>query len=149
VGDRFTILPRGDALGVDRERRGRTPPVPESYLQNPTILRRTLSAGRSAGESVRSTRGATDRGLQNDLAVPPTWPPAMVREWGLLDPDMGPIGLRPGGREQDNPFARRPNAENPSGSIDREDSQLLRDAETPGPDPRLYCARTWNSLRRV
>jgi cell division protease FtsH len=125
---KVTILPAGQTLGVTEQL-----PLVERHMYGEDYLLDSLAVrlGGRAAELVVIGQGST--GASNDLAGATDLATKMVREFGLSK-TLGPIGYPEGGSAflggGGQGFSTRPFAEATQAEIDKEVSQLLRDAET-------------------
>ncbi len=124
---KVTILPAGQTLGVTEQL-----PLVERHMYGEDYLNDSLAVrlGGRASELVVLGQGST--GAANDLAGATDLAIKMVREFGL-SPTLGPIGYPEGGSVflggGGPPMSSRPFAEATQAEIDREVSNLLRQAE--------------------
>jgi cell division protease FtsH len=123
---KVTILPAGQTLGVTEQL-----PLVERHMYGEDYLHDSLAVrlGGRAAELVVLGQGST--GASNDLAGATDLAVKMVREFGLSE-TLGPIGYPEGGSVflgGGGPVSSRPFAEATQAEIDREVSQLLRQAE--------------------
>ena len=124
---KVTILPAGQTLGVTEQL-----PLVERHMYGEDYLHDSLAVrlGGRASELVVLGQGST--GAANDLAGATDLAIKMVREFGL-SPTLGPIGYPEGGSVflggGGPPMSSRPFAEATQAEIDREVSNLLRQAE--------------------
>ena len=124
---KVTILPAGQTLGVTEQL-----PLVERHMYGEDYLHDSLAVrlGGRAAELVVIGQGST--GAANDLAGATDLATKMVREFGLSE-TLGPIGYPEGGSVflggGGAPMSSRPFAEATQAEIDREVSQLLRQAE--------------------
>ncbi len=124
---KVTILPAGQTLGVTEQL-----PLVERHMYTEDYLHDSLAVrlGGRAAELVVLGQGST--GAANDLAGATDLAIKMVREFGL-SPTLGPIGYPEGGSVflggGGPAMSSRPFAEATQAEIDREVSQLLRQAE--------------------
>ncbi len=124
---KVTILPAGQTLGVTEQL-----PLVERHMYGEDYLHDSLAVrlGGRAAELVVLGQGST--GAANDLAGATDLAIKMVREFGL-SPTLGPIGYPEGGSVflggGGPPMSSRPFAEATQAEIDREVSNLLRQAE--------------------
>ena len=124
---KVTILPAGQTLGVTEQL-----PLVERHMYGEDYLHDSLTVrlGGRASELVVLGQGST--GAANDLAGATELAIKMVREFGLSD-TLGPIGYPDGGSVflggGGPAMSSRPFAEATQAEIDREVSQLLRQAE--------------------
>ena len=124
---KVTILPAGQTLGVTEQL-----PLVERHMYGEDYLHDSLAVrlGGRAAELVVIGQGST--GAANDLAGATDLATKMVREFGLSE-KLGPIGYPEGGSVflgGGGPgVSSRPFAEATQAEIDREVSQLLRQAE--------------------
>ena len=124
---KVTILPAGQTLGVTEQL-----PLVERHMYGEDYLHDSLAVrlGGRAAELVVIGQGST--GAANDLAGATDLAIKMVREFGL-SPTLGPIGYPEGGSVflggGGPAMSSRPFAEATQAEIDREVSQLLRQAE--------------------
>ena len=124
---KVTILPAGQTLGVTEQL-----PLVERHMYGEDYLHDSLAVrlGGRAAELVVIGQGST--GAANDLAGATDLATKMVREFGLSE-TLGPIGYPEGGSVflgGGGPgMSSRPFAEATQAEIDREVSQLLRQAE--------------------
>ncbi len=124
---KVTILPAGQTLGVTEQL-----PLVERHMYGEDYLQDSLAVrlGGRAAELVVLGQGST--GAANDLAGATDLAIKMVREFGLSE-TLGPIGYPEGGSVflggGGAPVSSRPFAEATQAEIDREVSQLLRQAE--------------------
>ena len=123
----MTILPAGQTLGVTEQL-----PLVERHMYGEDYLLDSLAVrlGGRAAELVVIGQGST--GASNDLAGATDLAIKMVREFGL-SPTLGPIGYPEGGSVflggGGPAMSSRPFAEATQAEIDREVSNLLRQAE--------------------
>ena len=124
---KVTILPAGQTLGVTEQL-----PLVERHMYGEDYLHDSLAVrlGGRAAELVVIGQGST--GAANDLAGATDLAIKMVREFGLSE-KLGPIGYPEGGSVflggGGPAMSSRPFAEATQAEIDREVSQLLRQAE--------------------
>ena len=124
---KVTILPAGQTLGVTEQL-----PLVERHMYGEDYLLDSLAVrlGGRASELVVIGQGST--GAANDLAGATDLAIKMVREFGL-SPTLGPIGYPEGGSVflggGGPAMSSRPFAEATQAEIDREVSNLLRQAE--------------------
>jgi cell division protease FtsH len=124
---KVTILPAGQALGVTEQL-----PLVERHMYTEDYLLDSLAVrlGGRAAELVVLGQGST--GAANDLAGATDLATKMVREFGLSKV-LGPVGYPEGGSVflggGGGPMSSRPFAEATQAEIDREVSNLLRQAE--------------------
>ncbi len=124
---KVTILPAGQTLGVTEQL-----PLVERHMYGEDYLQDSLAVrlGGRAAELVVIGQGST--GAANDLAGATDLAVKMVREFGLSE-TLGPIGYPEGGSVflggGGPAMSSRPFAEATQAEIDREVSQLLRQAE--------------------
>ena len=124
---KVTILPAGQTLGVTEQL-----PLVERHMYGEDYLHDSLAVrlGGRAAELVVIGQGST--GAANDLAGATDLATKMVREFGLSE-KLGPVGYPEGGSVflgGGGPgVSSRPFAEATQAEIDREVSQLLRQAE--------------------
>ena len=124
---KVTILPAGQTLGVTEQL-----PLVERHMYGEDYLHDSLAVrlGGRAAELVVIGQGST--GAANDLAGATDLAIKMVREFGLSE-TLGPIGYPEGGSVflggGGPAMSSRPFAEATQAEIDREVSQLLRQAE--------------------
>ena len=124
---KVTILPAGQTLGVTEQL-----PLVERHMYGEDYLHDSLAVrlGGRAAELVVLGQGST--GAANDLAGATDLAIKMVREFGLSE-TLGPIGYPEGGSVflggGGPAMSSRPFAEATQAEIDREVSQLLRQAE--------------------
>ena len=124
---KVTILPAGQTLGVTEQL-----PLVERHMYGEDYLLDSLAVrlGGRAAELVVIGQGST--GASNDLAGATDLAIKMVREFGL-SPTLGPIGYPEGGSVflggGGPAMSSRPFAEATQAEIDREVSNLLRQAE--------------------
>ena len=124
---KVTILPAGQTLGVTEQL-----PLVERHMYGEDYLLASLAVrlGGRAAELVVIGQGST--GAANDLAGATDLAIKMVREFGLSQ-TLGPIGYPEGGSVflggGGPAMSSRPFAEATQAEIDREVSQLLRQAE--------------------
>ncbi len=124
---KVTILPAGQTLGVTEQL-----PLVERHMYGEDYLLDSLAVrlGGRAAELVVLGQGST--GAANDLAGATDLAIKMVREFGLSE-TLGPIGYPEGGSVflggGGSAMSSRPFAEATQAEIDREVSQLLRQAE--------------------
>ena len=124
---KVTILPAGQTLGVTEQL-----PLVERHMYGEDYLHDSLAVrlGGRAAELVVIGQGST--GAANDLAGATDLATKMVREFGLSE-KLGPVGYPDGGSAflgAGGPaFSSRPFAEATQAEIDREVSNLLRQAE--------------------
>ena len=124
---KVTILPAGQTLGVTEQL-----PLVERHMYGEDYLHDSLAVrlGGRAAELVVIGQGST--GAANDLAGATDLAIKMVREFGLSQ-TLGPIGYPEGGSVflggGGPAMSSRPFAEATQAEIDREVSQLLRQAE--------------------
>ena len=124
---KVTILPAGQTLGVTEQL-----PLVERHMYGEDYLHDSLAVrlGGRAAELVVIGQGST--GAANDLAGATDLATKMVREFGLSE-KLGPVGYPEGGSVflgGGGPgMSSRPFAEATQAEIDREVSQLLRQAE--------------------
>ena len=124
---KVTILPAGQTLGVTEQL-----PLVERHMYGEDYLHDSLAVrlGGRASELVVLGQGST--GAANDLAGATDLAIKMVREFGL-SPTLGPIGYPEGGSVflggGGPAMSSRPFAEATQAEIDREVSNLLRQAE--------------------
>src|SRR5215472_1688051 len=124
---KVTILPAGQALGVTEQL-----PLVERHMYGEDYLLDSLAVrlGGRAAELVVLGQGST--GAANDLASATELATKMVREFGL-SAALGPIGYPEGGSvflgSGGSGLSSRPFAEATQAEIDKEVSNLLRQAE--------------------
>ena len=124
---KVTILPAGQTLGVTEQL-----PLVERHMYGEDYLLDSLAVrmGGRAAELVVIGQGST--GASNDLAGATDLAIKMVREFGLSQ-TLGPIGYPEGGSAflggGGQGFSSRPFAEATQAEIDKEVSNLLRQAE--------------------
>ncbi len=123
---KVTILPAGQSLGVTEQL-----PLVERHLYGEDYLRQALAVrlGGRAAELLKLGQGST--GAANDLATATDLATKMVREFGLSS-ELGPVGYPEGGSVflgGGAGLSSRPFAEQTQAVIDREVSELLRQAE--------------------
>jgi len=124
---KVTILPAGQTLGVTEQL-----PLVERHMYGEDYLLDSLAVrlGGRAAELVVIGQGST--GASNDLAGATDLAIKMVREFGLSQ-TLGPIGYPEGGSAflggGGQGFSSRPFAESTQAEIDKEVSNLLRQAE--------------------